>query len=99
MGNTEQNWLLLVSMRLSLNAESHSSTHETDRISWSAYHIDKNRHVSEIIPAINASLPVLDNYSNDVHFQCHVMEMAMEYTDYINPGQTAVGCSDQPLYA
>ena len=27
------------------------------------------------------------------------MTLAMEYLNYINPGQTTVGCSDQPLYA
>ena len=27
------------------------------------------------------------------------MKTSIEYTQYLNPGQIAVGCSDQPLYA
>ena len=27
------------------------------------------------------------------------MKLAVEYTQYLNPGQIAIGCSDQPLYA
>ena len=27
------------------------------------------------------------------------MKIAVEYTQHLNPGQIAVGCSDQPLYA
>ena len=49
--------------------------------------------------SISAVLPLIDHASNTVEFQYHIMSTAKEYTQYINPSQTTVGCSDQPLYA
>ena len=56
------------------------------------------RSDSSPLPTINTILPVVDHVSNYVDFKFHIMKLAMEYMNYINPKQTTVGCSDQPLY-
>ena len=61
-------------------------------------HASMQRSHSSTLPTINTILPVVDHVSNDVDFQFHIMKLAMEYMNYINSGQTTVGCSDQPLY-
>jgi hypothetical protein len=48
---------------------------------------------------VATNLPVIYHSTNDVKFQYHIMNIAKDYTLYLNPSQTAVGCSDQPLYA
>ena len=64
-----------------------------------AHHTSIQRSDSYTLPTINTILPVVDQVSNDVDFKFHVTKLVMEYMNYINPGQTTVGCSDQPLYA
>ena len=43
-------------------------------------------------------LPLIDYKSSAVELQYH-LKTANEYTQYLNPGQTAVVCSGLPLYA
>ena len=44
-------------------------------------------------------LPSINHKVNTVEFQYNLMVLNMRYTKYLNPSQTAVSCSDQPLYA
>lgn len=49
---------------------------------------------------VQTVLPVIHHPSNDANFQAHFMRVTIDYTRFLNPNQkTAVGCSDQPLYA
>ena len=48
---------------------------------------------------IAVTLPVTYHVTNDVKFQRHIMKIAKSYISYLSSSQTAVGCSDQPLYA
>ena len=43
--------------------------------------------------------PLIDYKSSTVELQHHLMKLTVEYTQYLNPGQIDVGCSDQALYA
>ena len=71
----------------------------TDSVSWTAFHGNKKRDKTENQITINAILPVIDHVSHSKELQYHVMKTSVEYTNYLNPGQVTVGCSDQPLYA
>ena len=53
---------------------------------------------SDQILTLNHKLPVIHHVVHDKHFQYHIMKTAKDYTNYLNPGQTAVGSSDFPLY-
>ena len=45
-------------------------------------------------------MPCIDYVSHAAELQMHLMRTAIDYTKYLNPSQsTAVGSSDQPLYA
>ena len=69
-------------------------------VSYTKHHLEQCRDVRYKTPAINSILPLIKNASNDINFQAHIMTVAIQYTRYLNEGQgTAVGCSDQPLYA
>ena len=68
-------------------------------MSWTGYHEEKIRDKSDKITTTNVSLPLTNYKSSAIELQYHLMHMAVEYTQYLNPGQIAVGCSDQPLYA
>ena len=67
--------------------------------SWTAFHSHKNRDMSMNFKTINSVLPLIDYKSNTIELQYDIMATAVDYTKYLNPGQIAVGCSDQPLYA
>ena len=73
------------------------------KISWTAFHIeDKSgtqKTALETYDTINSILPSINHKVNTVDFQYHVMVLNIRYTKYLNPSQTAVSCSDQPLYA
>ena len=69
-------------------------------VSYTKHHLEKSRDKSDKTSAINSVLPLIKSPSNDINFQAHIMNIAIEYTQYLNEKQgTAVGCSDQPLYA
>ena len=73
------------------------------KISWTAFHIEDKSGTQKTAPerydTINSILPSINHKVNTVDFQYHVMLLNMRYTKYLNPSQTAVSCSDQPLYA
>ena len=68
-------------------------------VSWTAYHESKARDKLCKVPSIIVPLPLIDYKSSAPELQYHLMKTSIEYTQYLNPGQIAVGCSDQPLYA
>ena len=67
--------------------------------SWTAYHAAQKRDQSPNIPTTNSALPIIDHVSHSRDLQFHIMNIAQDYTAYLNPGQITVGCADQPLYA
>lgn len=76
---------------------------ETDEasfwLSWTAHHIDMTRDKSEHTKTLITTLPVIDHLADDFDFQMHILKTNRCFTNYLNPGQTSVSCSDQPLYA
>ena len=71
---------------------------DSDQVSWTAFHQNKARDSGSMIPTVNVPLPLIDYKSSAIELQYHLMQITVEYTNYINPGQIAVGCSDQHLY-
>ena len=90
--NNEEAWLIEASQVI-------EDTATVLPVSWTAHHEGKARDQSENINTINVPLPLIDYKSSTIELQFHLMKIAVEYTQYLNPGQVAVGCSDQPLYA
>ena len=78
--------------------ESQEAQENQSKLSWTAHHAGCQRSPQNEI-TISAILPLIDYTSNTIEFQYHIMCIGKEYTAYINPSQTTVGCSDQPLYA
>ena len=70
-----------------------------EKHSWTAHHASFARGDSSALLTVNTIMPVIDHVSNHIDFQYHIMCTAAQYTEYLNPGQTTVGCADQPLYA
>ena len=60
-------------------------------VSWTAYHQSKARDQTAKTPTINVPLPVIDYKSSTIELQYHLMKVAVEYTQYLNPGQIPVG--------
>lgn len=48
---------------------------------------------------VNSILPYIDEVVHTKTTQLHVIRLNIDYTNYLNPGQTAVAACDQPLYA
>ena len=90
--NNEEAWLIEASQVI-------EDTATVLPVSLTAHHEGKARDQSENINTINVPLPLIDYKSSTIELQFHLMKIAVEYTQYLNPGQVAVGCSDQPLYA
>ena len=65
---------------------------------WSGYHAGLNRGVSHP-PGINSILPVLRDKVHTLNTQAHIMKQNIKWTAILNPGQTPVDVSDQPVYA
>ena len=67
------------------------------RISWTAHHASKSRDMSENIYTINVPLSLIDYKSSAIELQYHIMNIAVEYTKYLNSSKIDVGCSNQPF--
>ena len=72
---------------------------DVEPLSWTSFHSKEERDKFEDNTTINVLLPLINHKSNTVDTQMHVMMTAMDYTQYLNPGQITVGVADQPLYA
>ena len=57
------------------------------RISWTAHHASKSRDVSE-----NS---LIDYKSRASELQYHIMNIAVEYTKYLNSSKIDVGCPNK----
>ena len=67
--------------------------------SWTSHHASKSRDESAVPRTIICVMPCIDNVSHAPEFQTYLMRIAISYTEYLNPHQTAaVGSSDLPLY-
>ena len=88
--NDEDEWLIAAS-----DFDVDTSNVQT---SWTSHHEGKARDKTEDICTINVPQPLINYKSSAIELQYHLMKIAVEYTIYLNPGQMAVGCSDQPLH-
>ena len=60
-------------------------------VSYTKHHLEQCRDVRDKTPAINSILPLIKNASNDINFQAHIMNVAIQYTRYLNEGQGTAG--------
>ena len=65
---------------------------------WSAHHASQKRGFKHP-PGINTILPLLRDKVHTLNTQGHIMSMNKQWTEILNPGQTPVDVSDQPVYA
>ena len=101
--SNETRWLTKVVASMddnehTVNAEGDVAESNCKPLSWTAYHIDAKPQDADLIITLNHKLPVINHVSHDIHFQYHIMSIAKDYTDFLNPAQTTVSCSDCPLY-
>ena len=73
---------------------------DTDTLppAWSGFHAAEKRG-PRYPPGINTILPVLRDKVHTLNTQAHIMKQNIKWTEILNPGQTPVDVSDQPLYA
>ena len=77
--NNEEAWLIEASQVIEYTATVLS-------VSWTVHHEGKARDQSENINTINVPLPLIDYKSSTIELQFHLMKIAVEYTQYLNPG-------------
>ena len=65
--------------------------------SWSVYTSRRNR--ADIVPYFNSILPLLRQNVADFGTQKHCIKIVDSVTTLLNPGQTILDTSDQPMYA
>ena len=65
---------------------------------WVRYHASQKRGVHHP-PGINTILPMLRDKVHTLNTQAHIMNQNIKWTETLNPGQTPVDVSDQPMYA
>lgn len=68
-----------------------------DPISWAAYH--GNLQTKNIVPSLNALLPLFPDDSKSIGMIRHSMDVVREAVALLNPGQVPVVALDQPLFA
>ena len=66
--------------------------------SWAQHHAAKNRCDSSYT-GINAILPIISNEVHKIETQHHCMTITKDTINKLNPGQTPLDVSDQPVYA
>ena len=73
---------------------------DTDTLppAWSGFHAAEKRGPRHP-PGINTILPVLRDKVHTLNTQAHIMKQNIKWTEILNPGQTPVDVSDQPVYA
>ena len=73
---------------------------DTDALppAWASFHAAEKR--SKLYPpGINTILPMLHDKVHTLNTQAHIMKENIKWTEILNPGQTPVDVSDQPVYA
>ena len=68
-------------------------------VSWTGFHSYKDRNKAGNYITVNSMLLVIDHVVHDAAFQYHSLCISQDNTSYLNPGQTTVSCTDQPVYA
>ena len=73
---------------------------DTDTLppAWSGFHAAEKRGARHP-PGICTILPVLRDKVHTLNTQAHIMKLNIKWTETLNPGQTPVDVSDQPVYA
>ena len=79
--NEEDGWL----MSAVTSNESEDGVFATPP-SWTAYHAAQKRDQSPNIPTINSVLPIIYHMNHSRDLQFHIMNIAQDYTAYLNPG-------------
>ena len=92
----ENMWLSTVCQYLKNNP---SENQAIKPLSWTAYHEIKKRDQGLNNKTTIVIFPVLTETTHTIEVQYHLMNIAVSYTQYLNPSQTAIGSSDLPLYA
>ena len=71
---------------------------ESDVITWSGYNSVSANKDSVKPPAEIGIYPVFPDKAASASSMKHAMELTMQSTEFLNPGQTSVLRADQPLY-
>lgn len=95
----ELDWGYLVASKIRLQQTPVITSSTDEAASWTAHHLLKSRRMHDPKKTVNCMLPVIDHVVHEKALQLHLMNITLDYTEYLNPGQTAVSCGDQPLYA
>ena len=70
-----------------------------DVITWAGYNSLLANDVSVKPPAVIGVYPLFPDKAASASSMKHAMELTMQVTEFLNPGQTNVLGADQPLYA
>ena len=65
---------------------------------WASHHASQQRGIQSP-PGINTILPLHRDNISTFNMQSHLMHLNMKWTNILNPNQTPVDVSDQPVYA
>ena len=89
----DEAWLVHVA-----NAPKQTSSADGDVITWAGYNSLLAYDVSVKPPAVTGVYPLVPDKAASASSMKHAMELPMQGTEFLNPGQTSV-LADQPLYA
>ena len=64
--------------------------------SWAKHHANQQR-VEQVVPGINAILPLIPKQVHTLEIQYHSMNITKTITVFLNPHQTPVDVCDQPV--
>ena len=87
-------WLVHVA-----NALKQSASADGDVITWAGYNSLLANDASLKPPAVIGVYPLFPDKAASASSMKHAMELTMQGTAFLNPGQTSVLGADQPLYA
>ena len=90
----DEAWLVHVA-----NSPKQSVSADGDVITWAGYNSLLANDVSVKPPAVTGVYPLLPDKATSASSMKHAMELPMQGTEFLNPGQTSVLGADQPLYA
>ena len=90
----DEAWLVHVA-----NALKQSASADGDVITWAGYISLLANDASLKPPAVIGVYPLFPNKAASAYSMKHAMELTMQGTAFLNPGQTSVLGADQPLYA
>ena len=77
----------------------HDTLPENEVITWPGYNSRLTNDDSLKPPAVIGVLPLFPDNAASPSMIKHAMQLTMQGTEFLNPGQTGVIGADQPLYA